>query len=330
MVEPGDMGKDKGRISKAANNIGKFTRKKTTPIAEKGSGIVDSTKESASDTTEKLRTNKSDPYEAAITQYNNAHTLMSDKGLALLRHRERSTDLIELVELLVNSVANTPKSFEVAFGEIDLNKAKFLNAEEFARQGLEAARKSATIAGTGIAAGATVASMAPSAALWVATTFGTASTGTSISTLSGAAAKKAALAWLGGGPLAAGGGGTVAGSALLALAGPVGWTFSGATILVSISLFAKKKFDDREALTALKQNTALVVAQDAKIDDLLQRTVSLREMLTKSYSEALPFFGDDFLMLPKEQQSQLVALVNNTKACAALLSRRIEQEGDDE
>ena len=53
-------------------------------------------------------------------------------------------------------------------------------------------------------------------------------------------------------------------------------------------------------------------------------------MLTKSYSNALPFFGDDFLMLPKEQQSQLAALVNNTKACAAQLSRRIEQEGDDE
>lgn len=334
MVEPGDMGKDKGRISKAANNIGKFTRKKTTPIVEKDSDIVDSTKEPASDTAERLRTNKSDPYEAAITQYNNAFTLMSDKGLALLRQRERSTDLIELVELLVNSVANTPKSFEAAFDEIDVNKANFLNAEEFARQGLEAARKSATIAGTGIAAGATVASMAPSAALWVATTFGTASTGTAISTLSGAAATKAALAWLGGGTLAAGGGGTAAGSAFLALAGPIGWTFAGATLLASIKLFAKKKFENRkakqEALTALKQNTALAVALDAQIDDLLRRTTSLREMLTKSYSEALPFFGDDFLMLPKEQQSQLAALVNNTKACAAQLSRLIEQEGDDE
>lgn len=334
MGEPGDMGKDKGRISKAADNIGKFTRKKTTPIVEKSNDIVDSTKEPASDTTEKLRTNKSDPYEAAITEYNNAFTLMSDKGLALLRQRERSTDLIELVELLVNSVANTPKSFEVAFDEIDVNKADFLEAEEFARQELEAARKSATLAGTGITAGAAVASMAPSAALCVATTFGTASTGTAISTLSGAAATKAALAWLGGGTLAAGGGGTAAGSTFLALAGPVGWTFAGATLLVSISLFAKKKFTNREAkqeaLTALKQNTARVVAQDVQIDNLLQRTTSLREILTKSYREALPFFGDDFLMLPKEQQFQLAALVNNTKACAAQLSHLLEQEGDDE
>src|SRR5699024_11598177 len=126
-------------------------------------------------------------------------------------------------------------------------------------------------------------SMAPSAALWVATTFGMASTGTSISTLSGAAATKAALAWLGGGTLAAGGGGTAAGSAFLALAGPVGWTFAGATLLVSISLFAKKKFTNREAkqeaLTALKQNTARVVAQEVQIDNLLHWTTALREKL---------------------------------------------------
>ncbi len=35
--------------------------------------------------------------------------------------------------------------------------------------------------------------------------------------------KNAALAWLGGGALAAGGGGMAAGEAFLTLAGPVGW-----------------------------------------------------------------------------------------------------------
>ncbi|MBE9170898.1 hypothetical protein IQ238_26425 [Pleurocapsales cyanobacterium LEGE 06147] len=44
---------------------------------------------------------------------------------------------------------------------------------------------------------------------------GTASTGTAISTLSGAAATNATLAWLGGGSLAAGGGGMVIGSLIL-------------------------------------------------------------------------------------------------------------------
>ncbi len=65
--------------------------------------------------------------------------------------------------------------------------------------------------------------------------------GTAISTLSGAAATNAALAWLGGGAAAAGGGGMASGTAFLAMAGPVGWTIGGATLLASIALFANKK-----------------------------------------------------------------------------------------
>lgn len=42
-----------------------------------------------------------------------------------------------------------------------------------------------------------VGSMAPTTLMSIATTFGTASTGTAISTLSGCVAQKAALAWIG-------------------------------------------------------------------------------------------------------------------------------------
>lgn len=290
-------------------------------------------KDAAVDTVEKLTAKKPDPYEDAIVEYNGAFTAMNDKGLFVLRQRERSTDLIELVELLVNSITNTPKSFETDFEEIDLHKAKFLETAEFTQKDLEAARQSAAGAGAGFAAGAAVASLAPTAAIWVATTFGTASTGTAISTLSGAVATNAALAWLGGGAIASGGGGMAAGHALLALAGPIGWGIAGATLLASIALFAKAKHDNTEerqqALTALKQNTALVRGIDAQIGDLLQRTVSLRELLIKSFGDAMAFFGADFLALSSSQQSQLAALVNNTKACAALLSKRIDPDPTD-
>jgi len=211
-----------------------------------------------------------------------------------------------------------------------VHKKHFLQAEDFAQKELEAARLSAAGAGAGFAAGTAVAGLAPSAAIWVATTFGTASTGTAISTLSGAAASQAALAWLGGGALAAGGGGTAAGTTLLALAGPIGWTIAGATLLASIALFAKKKFENREAkheaLTAIKRNTALVKGMDAQIEDLLQRTTSLREGLVKGYGEALVHFRADFQALAPGERTELAALVNNTKACAAMLSLRIEQD----
>ncbi|WP_230592705.1 hypothetical protein [Rhodococcoides fascians] len=315
---------------KRVGDFTKFARDSSKQLGEQTSDL----KDAASDSFGKLTAKKSDPYQEAIVEYNGAFTSMNDKGVSLLLLRERSTDLIELVELVINSVVNTPKSFETDIAKIDIHKAQFLGAEEFARKDLEAARQSAAGATAGFSAGAAVASMAPTAALWVATTFGTASTGTAISALSGAAASNAALAWLGGGAVAAGGGGTASGGALLALAGPIGWTVAGATLLASIAVFTKNKFDNRHAkhaaLTSVKKNTAHIEGIDAQIDDLLRRTAALRDKLLQSYSAALACFGADFLALSVPQQFQLVALVNNTKACAALLTKRIEQGTDDE
>ena len=330
MVEPVKMDRAKEGLEKAVGGIGEFARRTSMQLVEQAGDL----KDAAVETIGKRTTDSPDTYEQRIAEYNGAFTLMNDRGLSLLRQRERSTDLIELVELLVNSIANTPKSFGASFDEIEVQKAMFLGAEEFAKKDLEAARTSAASAGAGFTAGAAVASLAPTGAMWVATTFGTASTGTAISTLSGAAATKAALAWLGGGALAAGGGGAAGGSALLALAGPVGWTVAGATLLTSIALFTKKKIENREAkhetLAAVKQNTSLIRALDAEIDDLLQRTATLRELLLTSYGAAMELFGSNFLALNAPQRSQLVALVNNTAGCAALLASRIEQSPDDE
>ncbi|GAB0105219.1 hypothetical protein JMUB6875_41970 [Nocardia sp. JMUB6875] len=325
-----NVGNAKEGIGRTVDGFGKAARTVSTQFV----GQVGNVEDAAKGRVEKLAVKRPDPYEVAVAEYNGVFTAMADRGLSLLRQRERSTDLIELVEQLVNSIANTPKSFDTDFDEIEVHRKRFLHAEEFAQKELEAARLSVAGAGAGFAAGTAVAGLAPSAAMWVATTFGTASTGTAISTLSGAAASQAALAWLGGGALAAGGGGTAAGTTLLALAGPIGWTIAGATLLASIALFAKKKFENREAkheaLTAIKRNTALVKGMDAQIDDVLQRTTSLREGLVKSYGEALIHFRTDFHALAPAERSTLAALVNNTKACAKMLSLRIEQDADSE
>ncbi|MGW5440245.1 hypothetical protein [Nocardia asteroides] len=328
MVEQLNVGNAKEGIGRTVDGLGKAARTASTQFV----GQVGNVKDAAKGRVEKLTVKKPDPYEVAVAEYNAVFTAMADRGLSLLRQRERSTDLIELVEHLVNSIANTPKSFDTDFEEIEVHRKRFLHAEEFAQKELEAARLSAVGAGAGFAAGTAVAGLAPSAAIWVATTFGTASTGTAISTLSGAAASQAALAWLGGGALAAGGGGTAAGSTLLALAGPIGWTIAGATLLASIALFAKKKFENREAkneaLTAIKRNTALVKGMDAQIEDLLERTTSLREGLAQGYGQALAHFRADFQALAPAERSTLGALVNNTKSCATMLSMRIEQSVD--
>lgn len=268
-----------------------------------------------------------DEYDLAVIAYNMAYTNLSDAGLDLHAQRVRAIDLMEHVEELVNSIANHPKSFDSGLSEIIAHRNEFKEAEAFAREELEAARQSATGAGAGVAAGMAVASMAPSAALWVATTFGTASTGTAISTLSGAAATQAALAWLGGGALATGGGGTAAGSALLAMAGPIGWGIAGATLLASIVLFTKKKLDLRnekqKELTAVKRNTERASEMAAEIGALLEKTTTLRDGLSGLYSKCMTSYGADFSKITSNEQDNLAAMVNNTLSLSCLLNEQV-------
>ena len=172
-------------------------------LGGKAEEIKSSAMAAKDDITEKL-TELDRMLESSITEYNDAYTLMNDKGVQLLMERNRAVDTIGFVETLVNSIANRPKSFDSDFEEIKTDRDIFLNSCDFGERELQAARTAAGGAGAGLAAGASVAFMAPTAAMWVATTFGTASTGTAISALTGAAAQNAALAWIGGGALSAG------------------------------------------------------------------------------------------------------------------------------
>lgn len=261
----------------------------------------------------------------AIDQYNVQYVQFNEAGTSLLFQREKASELINYIEGLINNIANHPKSFDADFEEIKANKKEFKEAIEYANEELEAAKKSAASSGAGIAAGTAVASMAPSAAMWIATTFGTASTGTAISTLSGAAATNAALAWLGGGAAAAGGGGMAAGNALLALAGPVGWGIAGVSILTSIALFARKKIklaeEKNKEITDVKTNTAAIKETTAKINKLKEEHITLYGKLSKSFLEDLKFAGCDYRKLKEDEQLKLGTLVNNTKSLSALLKK---------
>ena len=292
-------------------------------------------KASAEEPTKELTQQEADPkvklddaLRQAVTEYNDAYTTMNDNGNALCVLRTRAVDLIDNIEALINSIANRPKSFDTDIAVIQMDKKEFTDACEFAKAELEAAKKSALGAGAGAAAGAAIVSVAPAAAMWIATTFGTASTGTAISALSGAAATNAALAWLGGGALAAGGGGMSAGTALLAMAGPVGWAVAGATLLTSITLFTVNKVklgkQKKEEIEAIKTNTNATRIAAAKIQELIDEATELRNRLNGQYNSCMTTFGKDFLSLPEDQQMQLGTLVNNTKAMAASLKKSLE------
>ena len=265
----------------------------------------------------------------AVNRYNAAYAEFENNGSAILRQRERSVDLLENVENLINSIANHPKSFDADFKDIQLYKKEFKDVCDYATQELDAAKKSMAGVGAGVVGGVAVASLAPSAAMWVATTFGTASTGTAISTLTGAAATNAALAWLGGGAAAAGGGGMASGTAFLAMAGPIGWTIGGATLLASIALFANRKIklgkEKKEEIEAVLHNVESVSEVNVRMQSLLEKTDKLRNMLNGQYGKCMSFYGKNFMEITDEGQMSLGTLVNNAKSLAVTLGETVEE-----
>lgn len=304
----------------------------TDAIREKAEDATVKMKSKASDAKDKVVDVKDDiadkltkldrMLEDSVTEYNDTYTLMNDKGVKLFVERSRAVDSISFVEGFVNSIANKPKSFDADFKEIMSDRKQFTEACDFAERELMDARKAAAGAGAGLAAGASVAFMAPTAAMWVATTFGTASTGAAISTLSGAAATNAALAWLGGGALAAGGNGIAGGTAFLAMAGPVGWSIAGATLLSSILVLSVKKMklnkEKNEEIQAVKENIERVREMDAKIGAVLDETTEIRNGLNNQYAKAVHLYGADYQSLDEDEKMLLGALVNNTKSLAAM------------
>lgn len=266
-------------------------------------------------------------HERAVAKYNAAFQKMERLGNHLYDKRCDCVTLIHEIEFLVNSIANRPKEFDKKISDIQAAREKFRETADYAAEALDAAVKSGASVAAGSAGGVAVASMAPTAAMWVATTFGTASTGTAISTLSGAAATKAALAWLGGGALSAGGAGIAGGQALLALAGPIGWGITGVTTTASvIALGHKNKQIADKAIAEAKKITiagAEVNETSAKIQQLTDETVMLMDALEDMIQADRALKGANYLELSEAEQYQLGTMVNNTLTLAEMLNKTI-------
>lgn len=271
-------------------------------------------------------------HEKAKNRYNETYETTIKLCQALYDERKESLVLIRSVETLVSSIANRPKDFDVTLERIHTERKNFRDTEEYAEKAQSETVKSGVGGAVGLGAGAAVAALGPSAAMWIATTFGTASTGTAISALSGAVAQKAALAWLGGGALSAGGGGIVAGKAILALAGPIGWSIAGASTAVTgltVGIRNKKIADQvMEEAKKIAVATALLKETSAKVDDLREKTMILRDALQAMYKNDTQYLNADYAALDSSDKLALGTLVNNSLSLAELLNKVIEDSAN--
>lgn len=266
-------------------------------------------------------------HEEVYERYNNSYNEMETSCGKLYEQRVASVEIIRMVEKVVNSIANTPKEFETKLGEINKHLNEFKETEEYAQEAYKASVKvGANIVGSA-AAGLGVATMVPTAMMGIATTFGTAATGTAIRTLSGAAAQKAAVAWIGrtfAGFAVQGGAGMAAGHAFLALAGPVGWGITA--VSTSASLLSLNKKNKEIAAQAMEETREIAKAREAidetveKVEALKKKTKTLCSDLSEQKERILGFMNADYSALDEEKRYFLGTLVNNTNSLAALIN----------
>lgn len=267
--------------------------------------------------------------EAADREYQAIAQEVTKKATELYETRKTTAEqVIQSCENYINTLANSPKEFDKSISEFKVEFARFNEVVERIKIEAEQAVKIASsAAGAGAVAGVGVAAFAPTAAMAIATTFGTASTGTAISALSGAAATNAALAWLGGGALAAGGGGMAAGNALLALAGPVGWAIGGTAIVSGLLLMDGKNEEiaekaNQETVKIKAKSFALKAAKE-EIKQLLKLTQQHADGVMSRLNYLKIKAPDNYLLFSDDLKMLLAALINNIQALSKLLNKQL-------
>lgn len=256
---------------------------------------------------------------------------MQSAFIALQESRDGLSQTLREVESQINRFKNTPENLkkDVEKLSISLERYEKLLAEAQS-ESVSVARGAGAGVAAGVAAGGAVAAFGGTALTALAMSIGTASTGATIAGLSGAAATNAALAWLGGGAIAAGGAGIAGGEALLALTGPIGWAIGG-TIAVSTGLWARGK--NAEAVKNMKADAKKVSAGINGIRAIISEvkahnklTVSTREGLN-SQTDVVSKFPDDFKDFSEEQINQIGGLVNNALTGETILNAKLGKNG---
>lgn len=279
-----------------------------------------------------LKEEYSEKLQIEIETYNGIQRALVESSENLYKERRRLVRQLDKAYRFINHLKHTPKEINLKVEQIKLNLQAFENLISYSEKQVNQVNLKYTLTTTtSLAAGAGIAAFAPSVAMGVATTFGTASTGTAISALYGAASTNAALAWLGGGTLATSGGGMLAGKALLALAGPIGWTIGGVGLIGGVLSISG---NNKQAAVNAMSNSAKIRGQSVamaaitieinKMAELARKNKhGIRVMIDKLNEMELT----DYLLATQEDKYFLGSFINNVLSATELLNGVIGESG---
>lgn len=275
-------------------------------------------------------------HEYAIESYNTTYEIVSSEITGLYNARKKAIGLIHFAENIINSISNTPQEFETKTREIRNHLNSFSETEEVAKEYYENLKQAGLDMATGAGIGVGLASMGPNVLMTIATTFGKAATGTAIRELSGAAAKKAAVAWIGrflAKFAITEGAGMAVGNAILAWIGPIGWGISAASVgtsLFSLSRKNKKKadvlIDEIKEIIVLKNR--LLLMKD-KIEDLVLKTKKVSVEIEANKEDIKKYHNADYTTLSNEDKYVLGTLINNAHVLSVLLNETVDGKEDE-
>lgn len=264
--------------------------------------------------------------EKASQSYSKAFQCTCKHMTNLHQSRLQAIQAIRKMEGYIRGLANKPRNYETQISDI---RIRYL---AFDKQIAEIQKMSDTawddsgnrFPGMEICAGISCASMlAPSAAVSVAMAFGTTSTGVAISSLSGIAATNAALAWLGGGTLAAGGAGIAGGQALLATLGPVGLIIGGVPLTAGFLLTAIR---NKEIAEQAEKATKAILREIERIREIAatvevwnKETIQLTNRLNRKYR--LFCYKKDYMKFSDSDKEELTVAMNMTE----VLSKKLKE-----
>jgi hypothetical protein len=204
-----------------------------------------------------------------------------ERALEQLKRDEAVTNKLaeEYGKVQLNVIKDTIGRFVVFIESIGRkaseSEKRILEGMDFSIQQIQEYKAAAIGAEKYFMAGAKSAGAAAAGyggAIGVATSIGAASTGTAISSLSGAAATNAMLAWFGGGAIAAGGGGMALGAAVL----------GGITVLPALAIggfFAGR--EGEKAMTKAKEHEAKVNKAIAEINVAKDYSQQVKKRITE-------------------------------------------------
>ena len=265
----------------------------------------------------------------AVKRHKSIGKKVERASVRLFEQRQHAAgEVIQRVEGYVNLLANSPKEFDKSVAQYRIEVDRFDEVVQHLEvEAVKTTKVGSAVGTAGAAAGVGVAAMGPTALMAVATTFGTASTGTAISALSGAAATNAAIAWLGGGAIAAGGGGMVLGKTVLFLTGPIGWTIGGLAVAGSVTYLHKrnKKFAGEATEQRIKVEAEIrsLRTVNREIKGFEEQTKVDAEGCTASLDWLVKQAPEDYLDFNMGQKERLAALINHIRSLSVLLNTEV-------